>query len=424
MTLLDDLRWRGLLHQVTDEGALLGRLGAGQVTGYIGFDPTADSLHVGHLQQVLLLRRLQDAGHRPIALVGGGTGMIGDPGGKSEERNLLDEATVEANRAGIRRQLSAFLDFDAGRALLDDNLAWLGTAPLLEFLRDVGKVFSVNEMIRKDSVRTRIDGRDTHLSFTEFSYMLLQAWDFLQLHDRYGCTLQMGGSDQWGNITEGVDLIRRKRGVQAFGLTSPLLLKADGTKFGKTESGAVWLDPARTSPYAFFQFWLQTPDDEVGGLLRRLTLLGRPEVEALDAATAERPHVRDAQRALARHLTALVHGEEEVARVERAAAVFFTADIAALDEATLSSVLADAPSATVTAAELDGDLTVAAALQRAGLTGSVSEGRRAVAQRGAYVNGTVVDDDRPLSAADALHGRFVVLRRGKRNQAVLVVADR
>jgi tyrosyl-tRNA synthetase len=419
-SLLEDLRWRGLLHQMTDEEALAAALAAGPVTGYVGFDPTADSLHVGHLQQILLLRRLQDAGHRPVALVGGGTGMIGDPGGKSEERNLLDHATLERNRNGIARQLATFLDFGEGKALLVDNIDWLGTAPLLEFLRDVGKVFTVNDMIRKESVRTRIESRDQGLSFTEFSYMLLQAWDFLQLHDRVGCILQLGGSDQWGNITEGVDLIRRKRSVQAFGLTSPLLLKADGTKFGKTESGTVWLDPARTSPYAFFQFWLQTGDAEVVDLLRRLTLLDPDDVDRLAAAVEEAPGRREAQRELARQVTTLVHGAAETDRVERAAAVLFTPDVTSLDEATLASVLADAPSTGIAATELDGGLSVVDALVRSGLGASRAVGRRTLEQGGAYVNNQRVGTDRDLNRSDALHGRFVLLRAGKR-RAVLVV---
>lgn len=420
-SLIDELQWRGLLHQTTDEAQLRALLAAERVTGYIGFDPTADSLHVGHLQQVLLLRRLQDAGHRPIALVGGGTGMIGDPGGRSEERNLLDAATLEANRAGIHRQLSTLMDFGPGQAMLADNIEWLGDAGLLEFLREVGKLFSVNEMVRKDSVRTRLESRDQGLSFTEFSYMLLQSWDYLQLFDRHGCRLQMGGSDQWGNITEGVDLIRKRRAVTAFGVTSPLVLKADGTKFGKSETGTVWLDPARTSPYEFFQFWLNTGDAEVIGYLRRLTLLDAERVAELDAAAAADPGRREAQRALAREVTTLVHGADEAGRAERAAGVLFSEDIAGLDPATLASVLRDAPSHRIARADLDGGVTVLDALLRAELVTSRSDGRRQMAARGIYVNNRTVTHDRALEPADALHGRFVILRRGKRHQAVLTV---
>lgn len=420
-SLIDELQWRGLLHQTTDEAQLRALLAAERVTGYIGFDPTADSLHVGHLQQVLLLRRLQDAGHRPIALVGGGTGMIGDPGGRSEERNLLDAATLEANRAGIHRQLSSLMDFGPGQAVLADNIEWLGDAGLLEFLREVGKLFSVNEMVRKDSVRTRLESRDQGLSFTEFSYMLLQSWDYLQLFDRHGCRLQMGGSDQWGNITEGVDLIRKRRAVTAFGVTSPLVLKADGTKFGKSESGTVWLDPARTSPYEFFQFWLNTGDAEVIGYLRRLTLLDAERVAELEAAATADPGRREAQRALAREVTTLVHGADEAGRAERAAGVLFSEDIAGLDPATLASVLRDAPTHRIVAADLEGGVTVLDALLRAELVSSRSDGRRQMAARGIYVNNRTVTDDRSLEPADALHGRFVILRRGKRHQAVLTV---
>ncbi|MCU4184890.1 tyrosine--tRNA ligase [Acidiferrimicrobium sp. IK] len=421
-SLIDDLRWRGLVHQMTDDRLLPELLAGGQVTGYIGFDPTADSLHVGHLQQILLLRRLQDAGHRPVALVGGGTGMIGDPGGRSEERNLLDEATLTANREGIRAQLERFMEFGATGAILEDNVAWLGTVGLLEFLRDVGKLFTVNEMVRKDSVRTRIEGRDQGLSFTEFSYMLLQAWDYLQLFDRHGCRLQLGGSDQWGNITEGVDLVRKRRSAQVFGLTSPLVLKADGTKFGKSETGTVWLDPARTSPYAYFQFWLRTDDAEVGSYLRRMTLLPRDAIAALDEAAAAHPERREAQRALAREVTTLTHGAAETARAEQAAAVLYSEDIAALDEATLAAALEDAPTASITPAELDGGLTVIDALVRSALVRSTSEARAMLAQGAVYVANRPVADNRGLEPADALHGRFVVLRRGKRAMAVLVVA--
>ncbi len=418
-SLLEELTWRGLIHQATDADGLAALLDHQRTASYIGFDPSADSLHVGHLQQILLLRRVQDAGHAPIALVGGGTGMIGDPGGRSEERNLLDADTLSANRDGIRAQLERFVDFGAGGALLVDNAEWLAPASLLAFLRDVGKSFTVNDMIRKDSVRSRIEGREQGLSFTEFSYMLLQAWDFLQLHDRHGCRLQMGGSDQWGNITEGVDLIRRQRRVQAFGLTSPLVLKADGSKFGKSELGTVWLDGRRTSPYAFFQFWLRTGDAEVGPYLRRLTLLGHDEISALDEATAEHPERRDAQRVLARTVTTLVHGAAEAARAERAAAVLFTEELGELDLETLVQVLDDAPVTPLGADELAGALTLIDALARTGLAPSKSAARRDIAQGAVYINNRRAADDRALTITDALHGRFVILRTGKRRQHVL-----
>jgi tyrosyl-tRNA synthetase len=422
-SLFDDLSWRGLVHQVTDPDTLPARLERDRLVAYIGFDPTAASLHVGHLQQICLLRRCQQAGHRPIALVGGGTGMIGDPSGKSEERNLLSAAELDVNRSAIAAQLSRFLDFSGAEgAVLADNADWLGTTPLLEFLRDVGKLFSVNEMIRKDAVRARLETREQSLSFTEFSYVLLQAWDFLQLYDRYHCELQLGGSDQWGNITEGVDLIRRLRGAAAFGLTSPLVTKADGSKFGKTESGTVWLDSALTSGYEFFQFWLRTGDAEVGSYLRRFTFLPRTRVEELDELTASQPEHRAAQRELAFAVTAMVHGEAEARRAEQAAAVLFTPDITTLDAGTLEAALADAPTLDVPRGALEGDLSVLDALVRCGLADSRGNGRQLLSQGSVYVNGDRVPADRPLSAGDALHGRWVVLRRGPRRQCVLVVA--
>ncbi|MDQ1445672.1 MAG: tyrosyl-tRNA synthetase, partial [Acidimicrobiaceae bacterium] len=300
--LSEELHWRHLVHQATDDH-LFKLLDTESLTAYIGFDPTADSLHVGNLLQLCNLRRLQGTGHRPIALAGGGTGLIGDPGGKSEERNLLTADALAHNLAAIRVQLERFLDFSEGRALTADNGEWLWDVRLLGFLRDIGKHFTVNQMVAKESVKARFEGRDQGISYTEFSYMLLQAYDFLQLFDRHGCRLQLGGSDQWGNITMGVELIRKQRGETAFGLTSPLVVKADGTKFGKTESGTVWLDPAKTSPYRFFQFFINSEDAVVGEYLRYFTWLSREEIEALDAQTAEHPERRAGQRALAREVT-------------------------------------------------------------------------------------------------------------------------
>ncbi|MGH9124844.1 MAG: tyrosine--tRNA ligase [Acidimicrobiales bacterium] len=430
--LFEDLTWRGLVHQVTDTETLPKLLDGDSLVGYIGFDPTADSLHVGSLLQITLLRRLQKAGHTPIALLGGGTGMIGDPAGKSEERVLLNLEALDHNKAGIRAQLERFIDFGSGgagakpskgarsgRAVLEDNFSWLGEARLLDFLRDIGKLFTVNEMVRKDSVRSRLHGREQGISFTEFSYMLLQAWDFLQLFDRYGCRLQLGGSDQWGNITEGVDVIRRVREVQAFGLTSPLITKADGTKFGKTETGNVWLDARRTSPYAFYQFWIRTPDAEVGRHLRAFTDLSHDEIAALDEATAEHPERREGQRALARAVTDLVHGPEETQRAQRAAAALFTAEIATLDVSLLADALGDAPTSPLAATDLDGGLSLTDALVRTGLVTSRSEGRRQLQAGGVYVNNARQRDDRPLGRDDVIGERFVILRRGKAQQHVL-----
>ncbi len=418
-----DLEFRGLIHQVTDP-SLPEKLDRDRLTAYIGFDPTADSLHVGHLLQICNLRRLQLAGHRPIALAGGATGMIGDPGGKSEERNLLSNEALEANVAGIRTQLERFLDFSDGatasQALLLDNSAWLGTLSLVDFLRDTGKHFTVNQMVAKESVRARFERSGQGISYTEFSYMLLQAYDFQQLFDAHDCRLQLGGSDQWGNITMGIELIRKTRQVEVFGLTTPLLLKADGTKFGKTESGAVWLDARRTSPYQLFQYFLRTEDAMVGTVLRMLTFLDHDTIGALDALAAEHPERREAQRALAHEVCTLVHGETETARAEMAARALFSEEIATLDEATLLEVCADAPTSTVARGEIEKDMSLVDALVLAGLAPSKSRARTIVTQGGAYVNNhRVRDTEARLGSEDLLFGRYLVLRRGQRDYHLL-----
>jgi len=427
--LVDDLRFRGLIVQVSDE-ALLESLNAGGMTAYIGFDPTASSLHIGHLLQLTLLRRLQLAGHRPISLAGGGTGFIGDPSGKSEERNLLSFEELAANVEGIRSQLARFLDFSdsAGptRALLADNAAWLSTVSLVTFLRDVGKHVTVNEMIRKESVRSRIERPNEGISYTEFSYMLLQAYDFLRLHIDERCDLQIGGSDQWGNISLGVEVVGKVTGDKVYGLTTPLVLKADGTKFGKTATGTVWLDPARTSPYRFYQFFLNVEDASVGPYLRYFTFLAHEEIEALDAETAAHPERRAAQRALAAALCDLVHGEPERIRAERASQALFGEDLESLDEATLLEVFEDAPSSGLAPEALgengSGALDIVDALTTAGLCRSKGEARRAISQGGIYVNNRPVRDaDRVLGRADLLAGRYVVLRKGRRDYHLLRV---
>ena len=348
--LAEDLRFRGLIHQLTDS-ELEKRLDSDQLTAYSGFDPTADSMHVGHLLQVCNLRRLQLAGHRPIAVAGGGTGFVGDPGGKSEERSLLSEEELQSNLEGIRGQLEHFLDFGrddgSGPALLLNNAEWLRPMSLFEFLRDVGKHFTVNQMVAKDSVKSRFSRADQGISFTEFSYMLLQAYDFLHLFDVFGCRLQLGGSDQWGNITMGTELVRKVRQQEVWGLTTPLVVKADGTKFGKTESGTVWLDPSRTSPYQLYQFFLRSEDAVVGSYLRYFTFLDHDVILGLDEATASRPERRQAQRELARQVCTLVHGETETARAEQASAALFGEEVALLDERTVLDVFADAPSTTL-----------------------------------------------------------------------------
>jgi tyrosyl-tRNA synthetase len=417
-----DLEFRGLWFQETGTG-LREVLGQESLTGYIGFDPTADSLHVGHLLQVCLLRRLQVAGHRPIALAGGGTGMVGDPGGKSEERVLLGDEELSANLAGIRPQLERFVELggSAGNAgLLLDNRAWLGSIGLLEFLRDVGKHFTVNDMVNKESVKARLERAEQGISYTEFSYMLLQAYDFLYLFDHHGCRLQLGGSDQFGNITMGVELVRKVRGARAYGLTSPLVLKADGTKFGKTEAGTVWLDARRTSPFALYQFFLRTDDADVGRQLRYFTFLSHEEILELDSATAARPAERAAQRALARAVCTMVHGDDETGRAEHASEALYSEEISSLDERTLLEVCAEASSSERPRRELDAGLSLVEALADSGLVGSRSQARTTIAQGGAYVNNRRESDpERVLGREDLLVDRYVVLRRGRRDYHLL-----
>jgi tyrosyl-tRNA synthetase len=419
----DDLRFRGLVHQVTDDG-LLELLDRGPLTAYIGFDPSARSLHVGSLLQLCTLRRLQLGGHRPIALAGGATGMIGDPGGKSGERTLLSPEELAANLDGVRPQLERFLDFSAGageaRAVLLDNRDWLGPLGVVEFLRDTGKHFTVNQMVAKESVRARFSRPDQGISYTEFSYMLLQAYDFLRLHLDHGCRLQVGGSDQWGNITTGVELIRKVARAEAYGLTTPLVTKADGTKFGKTESGTVWLDADMTSPYRLYQFLLQSEDAVVGQYLRFFTFLSHEEIAALDAETAEHPERRAAPRALARAVVELVHGSGEAERAERASAALFGEELGVLDERTLLDVFDDAPSSDASRQELAAGLTLVEALVTSGLVASRGEARRTIAQGGAYVNNLREGDEgRVLGTGDLLHDRYVVLRRGRRDYHLL-----
>jgi tyrosyl-tRNA synthetase len=421
-----DLAARGLVHQVTSD-ELIELLRTTSVTAYIGFDPTADSLHVGSMLPVMALMRLQRAGHNPIAVVGGGTGMIGDPSGRSAERNLLTRDELERNVAGMRRQLERFLDFSGPHAArMVNNLDWLGKLDLIGFLRDIGKHFSVNAMTQRDSVQLRLTGRDQGMSYTEFSYALLQAYDFLELHDRFGCRLQLGGSDQWGNITDGVDLIRRLRQASAYGLTMPLVTKADGSKFGKSESGNVWIDEERTSPFAFYQFWLNTGDADAVRYLRYYTFL---EPEALDdvaARHAEHPERREAQRLLAAQVTAMVHGPQALERAQRASAVLFEGgDLRTLSPAEIAEGLGDAPRTKVPAAELAGaGIDLPGALVRAGLAPSKGQARTSIEQGAVSVNHEVVKDAaRTLTVRDLLADRFVVLRRGKKTYGLLDVAD-
>jgi tyrosyl-tRNA synthetase len=416
-TLSEDLAFRGLIHQVTDP-ALLPRLDHGGLTLYAGFDPTADSLHVGSLLQLCTLRRFQQAGHRPISLAGGGTGMIGDPGGKLDERAMLTREVLNGYLEGIRPQLGQILDLD--NALLLDNSVWLGSLSTLDYLRDVGKHFTINQMVAKESVKTRFERPDQGISYTEFSYMLLQAYDFMRLHLDHGCDLQIGGSDQWGNITMGVELIRKVCGDEVWGLTTPLVLKPDGTKYGKTETGTVWLDPGRTSPFRMYQFFLNSADAVVGAYLRYFTFLAQAEIEALDSATAEHPQRREAQRALARSVVALVHGEAEVTRAEEASAALFGEEIAGLSEDLLLAVTEDAPSTEVARTEVLEGLSLVDALERTGLVTSKGEARRAIDQGGAYVNNRrATETARVLGHDDLLHDRYVILRKGRHDIHVL-----
>lgn len=421
MGLFEEMSSRGLVAQVTDEHTRE-LLNGSPISAYIGFDPTADSLHVGHLVQIFNLRRLQDHGHRPIAVAGGATGLIGDPSGKSEERNLLDEEVLNSNLAKIKAQLSRLLDFEKGSnsALVLNNADWLGGISLVEFLRDIGKHFTVNQMVGKDSVKSRIATREKGISYTEFSYMLLQSYDFLHLFDNYSCVLQMGASDQWGNITSGIELIRRVRQRTAFGMTTPLVLKADGTKFGKTESGTVWLDPERTSPYKFYQFFLRAEDEMVGAYLRSFTWISGDELAELDLATVREPGKRKAQKVLACAVTELVHGSEICNKVQAASLALFSEDIFDLPDDVVNIAIEDAPSIIVSASELSEGMSIVDLLVKAGLSKSKSESRKMVEQGGAYLNNVRVRDvEARASLSDLIAGAILLLRRGKKDYVVV-----
>jgi tyrosyl-tRNA synthetase len=420
--ILEELRWRGLIADCTDAAELGARLGAGSVTLYCGFDPTADSLHVGHLVPLLALRRFQDDGHRPIAVAGGATGSIGDPSGKSAERQLLTKDQIAANVLSVRPQLARLLDFErAGNpAMLVDNADWTAPMSFLDFLRDIGKHFTVNQMVGKESVRARMEDRDVGISYTEFSYMLLQAFDFYHLCAAHDCTLQIGGSDQWGNITAGIELARRLRGRELHGITCPLLTKADGTKMGKTAAGAVWLDPRRTSPYRFYQYWINLDDDDAGRCLVRLTDVPLDEVRSLDEARAANPAARDTQRRLAEELTRLVHGASGLDAARQATAIFFGAEIASLDDESLGEIFADVPSRELPRASLDAGLPLVEAFEATGLAQSRGAARRTIEQGGAYVNNRrIADAAHRLTSADLVGQATLVLRSGKKAYALL-----
>ena len=419
-SILDELAWRGLIHQNTDaEG--VAKLLSQPSSVYIGFDPTSDSLHVGSLLQLTLLRRFQQAGHRPIALVGGATGMVGDPSGKSDERNLLDKETLAKNVAGIESQMRRFLDFTGpNAAIVVNNYEWMKDFSFLDFLRDVGKNFPVNVMLTKDSVKSRLEG-ESGLSYTEFSYMLLQAYDFAFLAKHHQCYLQVGGSDQWGNITAGIDLGRRMFGKQLFGMTSQLLLTSDGRKMGKTERGAIYLAAEKTSPYAFYQYFLNVPDDDVMMVLRFLSDIDREGWEALKTELAEKPQERAAQKYLAESLTKLVHDEAGLASAQHATQVLFGAEIENLSDANLIAIFEDVPSKQLPMSSLDGEgYAIVDALVASGLAASKGEARRAVEGGGIYLNNRRVEsNDRKLLRSDLASESVIVLRSGRKKYALL-----
>ena len=420
MDLLDDLDSRGLIHDSTDRPALASRLALGPIGVYVGFDPTADSLHIGHLVGQLFLRRFQQAGHRPVPLAGGATGMVGDPSGRSDERNLLDLDTLRHNVGCIEVQLRRLLDFEPGpfQARLVNNADWTEPIHLLDFLRDVGKHVTINQMLAKDSVRSRLDS-DNGLSFTEFSYSLLQANDFRHLYEHHDVQLQAGGSDQWGNIVAGVDLVRRSLGKSAHALTHPLVTKADGSKFGKSVDGAVWLDPNKTSPYQFRQFWMQVDDAVIVRYLQTFSLRPVAEIAELAAQQLAAPESRVAQRALADELTELVHGLDVLETSRSAANVLFGGDPTAASERTLVAVQREVPSSQIAVSEL---LDVAEVLVRVGLAASKGDARRTLDQHGYRVNGTALHADSLLSGIAPLHGRFLLMRRGKSNYHLIEIS--
>ena len=418
-----ELQWRGMIHDIMPgtEEALLQKVSA----GYIGFDPTADSLHVGHLVQIMTLVHFQRAGHKPYALVGGATGMVGDPSGKSQERNLLDAATLDNNVSCVRKQLEAFLDFDCGAnsAEMVNNYDWFKNMTFLDFIRDVGKHISVNYMMAKDSVKKRLE---TGMSFTEFSYQLVQGYDFYHLNKHHNCIIQLGGSDQWGNIVTGTELIRRKAGGEAFAVTTPLIKKADGTKFGKTESGSVWLDPDKTSPYAFYQFWLNASDADAANYIRIFTLRSKAEIEALEAAHAEAPHLRVLQKAIADDITTRVHGAAALQTAIAASNILFgksTADdLRSLSEKDFFAVFEGVPQATISQAEFGTGISIVEALAaKSGFLSSNGEARRELKANAISVNKEKVGEDFIVGPAQLINERYVLLGKGKKNNYILIV---
>lgn len=424
---IEELRWRGMIQDIMPETEQ--HLMEGLRAAYVGIDPTADSLHIGHLVGVMMLRHFQNCGHKPYALVGGATGMIGDPSGKSVERNLLTEEVLAHNIAGIKKQLAKFLDFEStapNRAELVNNYDWMKEFSFLSFIRDIGKHITVNYMMAKDSVKKRFDPNENTdgMSFTEFSYQLLQGYDFLHLYQEKNLTLQMGGSDQWGNITTGTELIRRIAGGKAYALTCPLITKADGTKFGKSEGGNVWLDPEKTSPYKFFQYWINTSDADAERYIKIFTMLSKEEINSLIAQHAEAPHLRVLQNKLAEELTVLVHGRKELEKAKKASQILFgnstSADLRTLDEKTFLEVFDGVPQAEVSAADIAGGLDMIAILSaKTGFISSNSEARRALKENSISVNKEKVGEDYQIAEKDLVDGKFILLQRGKKNYFIV-----
>jgi tyrosyl-tRNA synthetase len=423
MNIFEEFEWRGLIADCTDKAALNDKASSGPIALYCGFDPTADSLHVGNLVPLLGLRRFQWLGHHPIAVAGGATGSIGDPSGKSAERQLLTKETIATNIASVKEQLRRLLDFDTktNPARLVDNAAWTENVTCLDFLRDIGKHFSVNQMIGKESVRARMEDREVGISYTEFSYMLLQAFDFYVLCRDYNCELQIGGSDQWGNITAGIDLCRKKLGKPVFGLTLPLITNADGTKFGKTEAGAVWLDVKRTSVYKFYQFWIRTDDRDVIRYLKYFTFLPREEIEALERQHAGRPEDRAAHKALAKAVTDLVHGPGATAEALRASEILFGGGLDGISEGTFNEIVGEVPTKEIEKVRLDGkSLPVVELLVHSGLCPSKGQARKDIDGGGVYLNNVRESNvNRAIAYADLLFGKHLLLRKGKRNYVVV-----
>ena len=429
MNFVDELKWRGMIHDIMPGTEEL--LSKGQTTAYVGIDPTADSLHVGHLVSVMMMKHFQVAGHKPIFIIGGATGMIGDPSGKSQERNLLTEDTIQKNMAGIKAQLSHFIDFNStatNAAIMLNNYDWMKQFSFLDFIRDVGKHITVNYMMAKDSVKRRLNGEFADgMSFTEFTYQLVQGYDFLHLRKNYNCMLQMGGSDQWGNITTGTELIRRKEGLEAYGLTWPLMTKSDGKKFGKTESGNMWLDPERTSPYKFYQFWLNTTDEDAARYVKIFTLLPPAEIDALIAEHAEAPHLRKLQKTLAKEITCLIHGEEAYNSALEASQILFgnatSESLRKIDERTFLSVFEGVPQFEISAPDLKAGISIVDFLaDKTSIMSSKGEARRALKSNAISINKEkVTGEDAIINEGHLIDGKYILAQSGKKNYLLIIV---